>query len=96
MPEEQGKRQCPHPERPPVAAMEARAFPAELEEYLAPVAVDWRPNAAERALLRGASSPQVYKFAWPDTASKPPPEVKYLRVTAGRRAVAARPTLARP
>ena len=72
------------------------ASPEDLEEYLAPVAVDWRPNAAERALLRGASSPQVYKFAWPDTASKPPPEVKYLRVTAGRRAVAARPTLARP
>lgn len=59
------------------------ASPEDLEEYLAPVAVDWRPNAAERALLRGASSPQVYKFAWPDTASKPPPAVQYLRVTAG-------------
>ena len=72
------------------------ASPEDLEEYVAPVAVDWRPNAAERALLSGASSPQVYKFTWPDTASKPPPAVKYLRVTAGRRAVAARLTLARP
>ena len=56
--------------------------PEHLEEYLGPVAVDWRPNAAERAIFRGASS-HVYKFGWPDVRDRPPPDTKYVRVTGG-------------
>ena len=57
--------------------------PEHLEEYLGPVAVDWRPNAAERAIFSGASS-HVYKFGWPDVRTAPPPPgTKYLRVTGG-------------
>ena len=57
--------------------------PERLEEYIGPVAVDWRPTAAERAIFSGASS-HVYKFGWPDVRTAPPPPgTKYLRVTGG-------------
>ena len=60
-------------------------WPENLEEYLGPVAVDWRPNAAERAILSDASSPpRVHKFNWPNVRTVPPPEEdKYVRVTGG-------------
>lgn len=53
--------------------------PERLEEYLGPVAVDWRPNAAERALFSGGGSSHagsglyVHKFGWPDLRTAPPP-----------------------
>jgi len=62
--------------------------PEHLEEYLLPVAVDWRPNDAERAILAdtadASSRVPVHHFGWPDVGTAPPPvDVKYVRVTGG-------------
>ena len=57
--------------------------PENLEDYVMPGEVDWRPNKAERATLRGSDQPLVYRQAWPNAQSEPPPPERYLRVTAG-------------
>ena len=57
--------------------------PENLEDYVMPGEVDWRPNKAERASLRGSDQPLVYRQAWPNAQSEPPPPERYLRVTAG-------------
>ena len=59
--------------------------PEHLEEYLGPVAVDWRPNAAERAILADTDGfVPVHHLGWPDVGTAPPPvDVKYVRVTGG-------------
>lgn len=57
--------------------------PENLEDYLMPSEIDWRPNANERATLGGTDQPLVYRSAWPNAQSAPPPPDRFLRVTAG-------------
>ena len=57
--------------------------PENLEDYLIPGEVDWRPNAHERATLGGTDAPLVHRMAWPNANLEQPPTDKYVRVTAG-------------
>lgn len=57
--------------------------PERLEDFLAPAAdIDWRPTQAERALLAAPDHPHVWRMSWPNLTG-PPPDTRYLRVTAG-------------